>query len=66
MQPFRVGELELTPVTAAIARHLGIDLSADGKAAQNRRGIALVVHGPQRSGRTTVSALLAKRYIALG
>ena len=45
-----VGELEVTPVSKAIARHLGIDLSVEGKAARNRRGIVVVVHGPPRSG----------------
>ena len=40
-----VGDLEITPVSAAIARHLGIDLSIEGKAARNRRGIACIVHG---------------------
>lgn len=45
-----VGELEITPVSAAIARHLGIDLSPEGRAARNRRGIAVIVHGPPMSG----------------
>ena len=45
-----MGELEVTPVSKAIARHLGIDLSVEGKAARNRRGIVVVVHGPPRSG----------------
>lgn len=62
VQPFKVGELEVTPVTAAIARYLGVDLSSDGKAAQSRRGIALVVHGPARSGKSTLAGLLARRY----
>lgn len=45
-----VGELEITPVSAAIARHLGIDLSQDGQAARNQRGIAIIVHGAPVSG----------------
>lgn len=45
-----VGELEITPVTAAIARHLGIDMTPEGKAARNRRGIAIIVHGAPKSG----------------
>jgi len=45
-----VGELEMTPVSAAIARHLNIDLSQEGRAARNRRGIALIVHGAPMSG----------------
>lgn len=45
-----VGELEITPVSAAIARHLGIDLTPEGKAARNRRGLAIIVHGAPMSG----------------
>lgn len=45
-----VGDLEITPVSAAIARHLGIDLTPEGRAARNRRGIAVIVHGPPMSG----------------
>ena len=46
-----MGDLEITPVSAAIARHLGIDLSPEGRAARNRRGIAIIVHGPPISGK---------------
>lgn len=45
-----MGELEITPVSAAIARHLGIDLTPEGKAARNRRGLAIIVHGAPMSG----------------
>ena len=45
-----VGEMEITPVSKAIARHLGIDLTPEGKAARNRRGIALIVNGAPQSG----------------
>lgn len=45
-----VGELEITPVSAAIARYLGIDLSSEGKAARNRRGLAVIVNGAPMSG----------------
>ena len=48
------GDLEVTPVSAAIARHLGIDLSPDGKAARNRRGVAMLVHGAPMSGIVTI------------
>jgi len=50
-----VGELEVTPVSAAIARHLNIDLSQEGRAARNRRGIAIIVHGAPMSGMITNS-----------
>lgn len=57
-----VGELEITPVSAAIARYLEIDLTAEGRAARNRRGIALVVHGAPLSGKTATAVSLAKMY----
>lgn len=50
-----LGDLEITPVSAAIARHLGIDLSPDGKAARNRRGVAIIVHGAPMSGKLYVN-----------
>ncbi|XP_070194710.1 hydrocephalus-inducing protein homolog isoform X4 [Littorina saxatilis] len=59
-----VGELEITPVSAAIARHLGIDLSQEGKAARNRRGIAIILHGAPMSGKTTTAVMLARQYEA--
>ncbi|EDV21657.1 uncharacterized protein TRIADDRAFT_30117, partial [Trichoplax adhaerens] len=57
-----VGELEVTPVYAAIARHLGIDLSPEGTAARNRRGIALIVNGAPNSGKTQTAITIAKAY----
>ena len=45
-----VGDLEITPVSSAIARHLGIDLTPEGRAARNRRGIVIVVNGTPSSG----------------
>ena len=59
-----VGELEITPVSAAIARHLGIDLTPDGKAARNRRGIAVMVMGAPLSGKTSVAVAVARHYQA--
>ncbi|XP_071959113.1 hydrocephalus-inducing protein homolog isoform X2 [Antedon mediterranea] len=60
-----VGELqEITPVSAAIARHLGIDLSPDGKAAMRRRGVSIIVHGAPVSGKTATAISLAKYYEA--
>ena len=45
------GEMaEVSPLSAAIARHMGINLSPDGIAARNRRGIAIIVHGAPLSG----------------
>ncbi|CAM9137593.1 unnamed protein product, partial [Bubo scandiacus] len=39
------GELADSPVYRAIARHLGIDISAKGRVARNRRGIVVIIHG---------------------
>ena len=48
-------DYDMTPVAEALARHLGIDLSNDGIQARNRRGIAIIVHGPPGSGKATFS-----------
>ncbi|XP_057292027.1 hydrocephalus-inducing protein-like [Hydractinia symbiolongicarpus] len=57
-----VGDLEITPVSAAIATHLGIDLSVEGRAARNRRGMCLIVHGPPLCGKTATARDLAELY----
>ncbi|XP_075998117.1 hydrocephalus-inducing protein homolog [Genypterus blacodes] len=57
-----VGHLEVTPVSKAIARHMGVDLSPEGLAAQNRRGIAVIVHGAPLTGKSTTAAALARHY----
>lgn len=64
LQTTVMGDLDITPVSAAIARHLGVDLTLDGKAARNRRGIALIVHGAPLSGKTSTAVALAKYYDA--
>lgn len=46
-----VGELDNNPVSKAIARHLGIDISPEGRAARNRRGIAIIIHGAPLTGK---------------
>lgn len=46
----------------SIARYLGIDLSTEGRAARNRRGVAMVVHGPPLSGKSRAAVALAKHY----
>ncbi|XP_054856814.1 hydrocephalus-inducing protein homolog [Eublepharis macularius] len=57
-----VGELDNNPVSRAIARHLGIDISPEGRAARNRRGIAIVIHGAPLTGKTSAAITLAKHY----
>ncbi|XP_063716545.1 hydrocephalus-inducing protein homolog isoform X4 [Symsagittifera roscoffensis] len=56
------GELEITPVSAAIARYLDIDLSPEGKKARNRRGVAIIIHGAPQAGKTTTAEAMAKHY----
>ncbi|NXK09844.1 HYDIN protein, partial [Herpetotheres cachinnans] len=56
------GELADSPVHRAIARHLGIDISAEGRAARNRRGIVIIVHGAPLTGKTTAAVTLSKYY----
>ena len=53
------------PVTAAIARHLGLDTSPDAILAGNRRGIAVIVSGPPQSGKTTQAKAIAELYGAV-
>ncbi|KFQ76081.1 Hydrocephalus-inducing protein, partial [Phaethon lepturus] len=57
-----VGELDDSPVCRAIARHLGIDTSAEGRAARNRRGIVVIVHGAPLTGKTVAAVALSKYY----
>ncbi|KAJ7312066.1 hypothetical protein JRQ81_006401 [Phrynocephalus forsythii] len=59
-----VGELDNNPVSKAIARHLGIDISPEGRAARNRRGIAIIVHGAPLTGKTAAAVTLARHYSA--
>ena len=57
-----VGDVEKNPVFDSIARYLGIDLSTEGRAARNRRGVAIVVNGPPLSGKSRAAVALAKYY----
>ncbi|XP_051024710.1 hydrocephalus-inducing protein homolog [Acomys russatus] len=59
-----VGEVESNPVSKAIARHLGIDISAEGRLAKNRKGIAIIIHGTPLSGKTANAISMAKYYNA--
>ncbi len=56
------GDLEKNPVYESIARYLGIDLSLEGRAARNRRGVAVIVHGAPLTGKSKAAAALAKYY----
>ncbi|XP_057569314.1 hydrocephalus-inducing protein homolog [Hippopotamus amphibius kiboko] len=59
-----VGEVENNPVSKAIARHLGIDISAEGRLARNRKGIAIIIHGTPLSGKSATAVSMAKYYSA--
>lgn len=54
--------MDKNPVYESIARYLGIDLSNEGRAARNRRGIAIVVHGAPLTGKTRAAKALANYY----
>ncbi|CAM9138902.1 unnamed protein product, partial [Bubo scandiacus] len=56
------GELADSPVYRAIARHLGIDISAEGRAARNRRGIVVIIHGAPLTGKTAAAVALSRYY----
>lgn len=56
--------IDVPPVAAAIARHMGIDLSPEGARAEFRKGIAFIVDGPHMSGCSTLAKALAKKYNA--
>uniref|UniRef100_A0A8C9JFG5 HYDIN axonemal central pair apparatus protein n=1 Tax=Panthera tigris altaica TaxID=74533 RepID=A0A8C9JFG5_PANTA len=59
-----VGEVENNPVSKAIARHLGIDISAEGRMAKNRKGIAIIIHGTPLSGKSATAVSMARYYNA--
>lgn len=57
-----VGDVEKNPVFDSIAQYLGIDLSPEGRAARNRRGVAVIINGPPLSGKSRAAIALAKYY----
>ncbi|XP_015443273.1 hydrocephalus-inducing protein homolog isoform X1 [Pteropus alecto] len=59
-----VGEVENNPVSRVIARHLGIDISPEGRMAKNRKGIAIIIHGTPLSGKSATAVSMAKYYSA--
>lgn len=46
----RLAQLATSPVTRANLRHMCIDLSPEGLAARNCRGIAIIVYGAPLTG----------------
>ena len=57
-------DIEVSPVFSAIARYLGFDLSPEAIEAENRRGVAVIIHGPPSSGKTVQAKLLGEKYNA--
>ena len=57
-------DIEVSPATAAIARYIGIDISPEAAEAEKKRGVAIIVHGPPSSGRTTQAKSLGEAYCA--
>ncbi|KAJ3596855.1 hypothetical protein NHX12_003255, partial [Muraenolepis orangiensis] len=57
------GQLETSPLSRAIARHVGIDLSPEGVAARNRRGVAILVHGAPLTGSSPASLAARQLYL---
>ncbi|XP_046781643.1 hydrocephalus-inducing protein homolog isoform X4 [Gallus gallus] len=56
------GELDDSPVLRAIARHLGVDISPESRAAQSRRGIVIIIHGAPLTGKTSAAVALSRHY----
>lgn len=59
-----LGQLEMNPVSRAIARHMRVDLSPEGLATRNRRGIAIIVYGAPLTGEA-VHRLIDQRTVEL-
>lgn len=59
-------DLKNSPVAAAVveslASHIGIDLSPEAREAENRMGVAILIHGPSSSGKTTQAKALGDVY----
>nr|XP_019962004.1 PREDICTED: hydrocephalus-inducing protein homolog [Paralichthys olivaceus] len=58
----REGQLEMTPVSRAIARYMCVDLSPEGLAARNCRGIAIIVYGAPQTDGSNIAAAFAHHY----
>ncbi|KAI3370851.1 hypothetical protein L3Q82_007368 [Scortum barcoo] len=58
----KMWQLETTPISRAIARHMCVDLSPEGLAARNRRGIAVIVYGAPLTAKSITAAALARHY----
>ncbi|XP_049580395.1 hydrocephalus-inducing protein homolog [Syngnathus scovelli] len=57
-----LGTLEINPLSNAIARYMGVDLSPKGLAALNCRGIAIIIYGAPLTVQSNKAAFLANHY----
>ncbi|MEQ2233540.1 hypothetical protein ILYODFUR_022911 [Ilyodon furcidens] len=57
-----VKQLDMTPASRAIARHMELNLSPEGLTAQNHRGIAIIVYGAPLTDKSSMAAALACYY----
>ncbi|XP_028313928.1 hydrocephalus-inducing protein homolog [Gouania willdenowi] len=55
-------ESDPTPVWSATAIHMGLDLSPEGSAARNSKGIAIIVYGAPQTDKSSTVADLALLY----
>ncbi|MEQ2182367.1 hypothetical protein GOODEAATRI_021648, partial [Goodea atripinnis] len=60
-----VKQLDMTPASRAIARHMELNLSPEGVTAQNHRGIAIIVYGAPLTDKSSMAAALACYYGAV-
>ena len=56
--------LEMTPVAACLARYLGIDISPEAALAETKKGVAIIIYGPQLSGKSIQAKCLSEAYSA--
>ncbi|XP_051916753.1 hydrocephalus-inducing protein homolog isoform X2 [Hippocampus zosterae] len=57
-----LGTLEINPLSSAIARYMGVDLSPNGLAALNCRGIAIIIYGAPLTDQSSIATALANHY----
>lgn len=55
-----LGQLEMNPVSRAIARHMKLDLSSEGLTPQNHKGIAIIVYGAPLTSKMPIFFALSK------
>ncbi|KAM4733696.1 hydrocephalus-inducing protein homolog isoform 3-T4 [Anableps anableps] len=56
------GQIQMTPVLRAIARHMELDLSPEGQMPKNHKGIVIIVYGAPLTDKSSMAAALASHY----